>query len=176
MAVVDSAFRQWIADFKALNPQAASKEAIIDTAQYAFAAGRKAQRREDAARQPVGEPLTAIGVIDEDEGGFVVHLYPSESLPVGAKVYAGPPAQAVDLAPDHRGMRVSYSGLLNQVRGGLNSNPELAEMVRQLHGHLNELGKRWYAGDRKVVDEFLQLYVIEDGARRALIDSQAVGK
>ncbi|HHA2702405.1 TPA: hypothetical protein ACOEQH_000467 [Stenotrophomonas maltophilia] len=89
---------------------------------------------------------------------------------------AAPPAQAVDLAPDHRGMRVSCSGLLSQVRGGLKSNPELAEMVRQLHGHLNELGKRWYAGDRKVVDEFLQLYVIEDGARRALIDSQAVGK
>ncbi|WP_414488791.1 hypothetical protein [Stenotrophomonas maltophilia] len=84
---------------------------------------------------------------------------------------AAPPAQAMDLAPDHRGMRVSCSGLLSQVRGGLKSNPELAEMVRQLHDHLNELGKRWYAGDRKVVDEFLQLYVIEDGARRALIDS-----
>ncbi|MBH1609947.1 hypothetical protein I5U05_015795 [Stenotrophomonas maltophilia] len=54
-------------------------------------------RAELAARQPVGEPVTAIGVIDEDEGGFVVQLYPSESLPVGAKVYAAPPAQAVDL-------------------------------------------------------------------------------
>lgn len=99
---------------------------------------------------------------------------------IDAQVYAHEPntnpAQAVDLAPDHRGMRVSCSGLLSQVRGGLKSNPELAEMVRQLHGHLNELGKRWYAGDRKVVDEFLQLYVIEDGARRALTDSQAVGK
>ncbi|RIA19693.1 hypothetical protein DFO63_4069 [Stenotrophomonas sp. AG209] len=44
-----------------------------------------------AARQPVGEPVAAIGTIEEDEGGFVVHLYPSESLPVGAKVYAAPP-------------------------------------------------------------------------------------
>ncbi|WP_444812309.1 hypothetical protein ACS0OW_15920 [Stenotrophomonas maltophilia] len=114
---------------------------------------------------------------DMNDGvAFVNHAVDTEYGPTHWAPYVYPAAQAVDLAPDHRGMRVSYSGLLNQVRGGLNSNPELAEMVRQLHGHLNELGKRWYAGDRKVVDEFLQLYVIEDGARRALIDSQAVGK
>lgn len=85
------------------------------------------------------------------------------------------PAQAMDLAADHCGMRVDYHGLLRQVQDGLRSEPGLAEMVRQLHGHLTELGRRWYAGDRKVVDELLQLYGIEDGARRALIDSKAVG-
>lgn len=87
---------------------------------------------------------------------------------------AAPPAQAVDLAADHRGMRVSCSGLLGQVQAGLQRDTGLVEMVRQLHGHLDELGRRWYAGDRKVVDEFLQLYVIEDGARRALIENKAV--
>lgn len=59
-----------------------------------------------AARQPVGEPVAAIGTIEEDEGGFVVHLYPSESLPVGAKVYAAPPAQAVDLGQMPHGIRL----------------------------------------------------------------------
>ena len=133
-----------------------------------------------AARQPVGEPIgwyTDDHLTDRSATTYdrtVAERWRAKGWPV-SPLYAAPPAQAVDLAPDHRGMRVSCSGLLSQVRGGLKSNPELAEMVRQLHGHLNELGKRWYAGDRKVVDEFLQLYVIEDGARRALIDSQAVG-
>lgn len=49
MAIVDNAFREWIADFKAANPGAANSRAILDTAQYAFAAGRKAQREMDAA-------------------------------------------------------------------------------------------------------------------------------
>lgn len=44
MAIVDNAFREWIADFKAINPGFAESRQIIDTAQYAFAAGRKAQR------------------------------------------------------------------------------------------------------------------------------------
>lgn len=57
MAIVDNAFREWIADFKATNPGVADSRAILDTAQYAFAAGRKAQREIDAARQPVGEPV-----------------------------------------------------------------------------------------------------------------------
>jgi len=187
MAIVDNAFREWIADFKATNPGVADSRAILDTAQYAFAAGRKAQRDIDAARQPVGEPVgylydwthsSALGRGDEEFTSFTTDIELARGSKGGVNirpVYAAPPAQAVDLAPDHRGMRVSCSGLLSQVQGGLKSNPELAEMVRQLHGHLNELGKRWYAGDRKVVDEFLQLYVIEDGARRALIDSQAVG-
>lgn len=129
-----------------------------------------------AARQPVVQEPVARSIIEEFVQCADVGRPPGKLLAQARDYLAAPPAQAVDLAPDHRGMRVSCSGLLSQVRGGLKSNPELAEMVRQLHGHLNELGKRWYAGDRKVVDEFLQLYVIEDGARRALIDSQAVGK
>lgn len=75
MAIVDSAFREWIEDFKALNPQAAGKDAIIDTAQYAFAAGRKAQRRDDSARQPVGVPLWCLHVLGMDD----VHPAPSKA-------------------------------------------------------------------------------------------------
>lgn len=80
-------------------------------------------------------------------------------------------APGIDLADEHKGMRVDYHGLLRQVQGGLAGEPGLAEMVRQLHNHMTELGRRWYAGDRRVVDELLQLYCIEPDARRALIDT-----
>lgn len=74
------------------------------------------------------------------------------------------------LAADHQGMRVDYTGLLGQCRRALrlNGHSARAEMLRQLQGHLKELGKRWYAGDAAVVDELLQLYCVEAGARAAL--------
>lgn len=73
------------------------------------------------------------------------------------------------LAADHKGMRVDYSGLLSQCRRALQSRePANAEMLRQFQGHLQELGRRWYAGDTVAVDEFLQLYCIEHEARVAL--------
>ncbi|WP_126946612.1 hypothetical protein [Xanthomonas sp. BRIP62409] len=84
-----------------------------------------------------------------------------------------PAAVPVDalLASDHSGMRVDYSGLIRQTRGALTRgerDPALAEMQRQLAGHLEQLGKRWYAGDTSVVDELLQLYCIEPIARAGL--------
>lgn len=78
------------------------------------------------------------------------------------------------LAPDHQGMRVSYQGLLFAVAHELSpTSPGHAEMVRQLQDHLEELGRRYYAGDLAVVDEFLQLYCIEKPARDALIESSS---
>lgn len=80
------------------------------------------------------------------------------------------------LASDHQGMRVNYSGLLGQCQRALalgeGSHSALAEMLRQLQGHLQELGRRWYAGDVAVVDELLQLYCVEAEARAALKDAQ----
>lgn len=75
------------------------------------------------------------------------------------------------LAPDHRGMRVDYTGLLKQVRNALRQCDEryLHEGVFQLGTHLKEMGQRWYAGDTAVVDEFLQLYCIEREARAAIV-------
>jgi hypothetical protein len=73
------------------------------------------------------------------------------------------------LAANHQGMRVDYSGLLGQCQRALsNREPANAEMLRQLQGHLKELGQRWYAGDADVVDEFLQLYCVESEARNAI--------
>lgn len=76
------------------------------------------------------------------------------------------------LAEPHTGMRVDYQGLLRQAREGLHDSPGLAEMLRQLQGHLRELGQRWYAGDTAVVDELLQLYCVESNARAALSATQ----
>ena len=62
MAVVDSKFREWIAEFKKANPSVADARAIIDTAQYAFAAGRTAQREHDAALRAAPEGFVLVPV------------------------------------------------------------------------------------------------------------------
>ncbi|TRO29616.1 hypothetical protein EQ826_01695 [Ectopseudomonas mendocina] len=75
------------------------------------------------------------------------------------------------LTADHKGMRVDYSGLLKQSCRALRLGTKelgLAELLSQLHGHMTELGQRWYHGDTAVVDELLQLYAVEDAARDAL--------
>lgn len=81
----------------------------------------------------------------------------------------------IDLAADHTGMLVDYSGLIGSAQRALLDDPGIAEMLRQLSRHLEELGRRWYAGDRKVVDEFLQLYCIESEARAALVKQPTKG-
>ena len=89
--------------------------------------------------------------------------------PVDALATGGQ-AQAVKLlAADHSGMKVDYRGLFSQVQRALKrTDPGYAEMLRQLEGHLQELGQRWYAGDTDVVDEILQLYCIERDARKTV--------
>ncbi|CAM4308253.1 hypothetical protein COAQ111491_16395 [Comamonas aquatilis] len=83
---------------------------------------------------------------------------------------SAPAAQAINLlAADHSGMKVDYRGLFSQVQRAIKrSDPGYAEMLRQLEGHLQELGQRWYAGDTNVVDEILQLYCIERDARKTV--------
>lgn len=91
-----------------------------------------------------------------------------------AQLAAAPQAaQGMDagklLAEKHTGMMVDYRGLLGQVQREIErSAPGHAEMLRQLQGHLQELGQRWYAGDTAVVDELLQLYCVERQARADL--------
>ncbi|MES2415149.1 MAG: hypothetical protein V4614_15185 [Pseudomonadota bacterium] len=79
------------------------------------------------------------------------------------------------LAKKHTGMRVDYNGLLGQCQRALaHGHSANAEMLRQLQGHLKELGQRWYVGDVAVVDEILQLYCIEKDARDAIATQPAV--
>ena len=84
-----------------------------------------------------------------------------------------PAAQGLDatklLAEKHTGMKVDYRGLLGQVRRAIKRTAGgHEEMLRQLEGHITELGQRWYAGDTAVVDELLQLYCVERQARADL--------
>ena len=60
------------------------------------------------------------------------------------------------LAEKHHGMKISAPGILRRVGGHL--KPGAQEMLK----HLNEMASRFYAGDVKAVDEFLQLYCLDD--------------
>jgi hypothetical protein len=60
------------------------------------------------------------------------------------------------LAEKHHGMKISAPGILRRVGGHL--KPGAQEMLK----HLNEMAARFYAGDVKAVDEFLQLYCLDD--------------
>jgi len=62
----------------------------------------------------------------------------------------------VPLAEKHEGMRISASGILNRVGGNLKFG------AQQMHEHLQQVATRYYAGDIKAVDEFLQLYCLDD--------------
>ncbi len=109
-----------------------------------------------------------------DEFNQWVELGLGEKVEWAARLAAtNPTQQGLDkvtlLSKDHTGMKVDYSGLLGQVRREIKrSAPGLAEMIRQLQEHMQELGQRWYAGDTAVVDELLQLYSVERQARDAI--------
>lgn len=45
-------------------------------------------------------------------------------------------------------------------------------LEEQLLLHLNELARRFYAGDLTVVDEFLQLYCLGENERKAVVAAQ----
>ena len=103
----------------------------------------------------------------------------SAALSHGAEAvepYPAPESHVVVLAPKHTGMKVDYCGLINQARRGLQRDPGIAEMLRQLEEHMSELGRRWYDGDATVVDEFLQLYCIQTVRRGVIAAAKAEGQ
>lgn len=55
-------------------------------------------------------------------------------------------------------MRVFVRGLLGSIRDGGKVTRVDRFMLGELLKHMEELGERYYAGDLKVVDEFLTLY------------------
>lgn len=88
---------------------------------------------------------------------------------------------AAHLAEPHKGMRVSASGLLASTAFHLTNAGEkgLAFSVQELKQHLFEMAARFYAGEVKVVDEFLQLYSLDDyrpGQPTAAPPASASGK
>ena len=65
------------------------------------------------------------------------------------------------LAQKHTGMRVSAHGVLGRIRDGRyykELNFGCGEMLRQME----EMAARFYSGDVKAVDEFLQLYDLDE--------------
>lgn len=73
----------------------------------------------------------------------------------------------VPLAPKHTGFKVSADGLLSRIRDGksLRRGDKNAKgtrfMVGEMLRHLEKMATRFYAGDLQVVDEFLQLYDLD---------------
>jgi hypothetical protein len=63
---------------------------------------------------------------------------------------------AVPLAARHYGMCISARGLLVRVGGHLKAG------AREMLKHLDEMATRYYAGDIAAVDEFLQLYCLDE--------------
>ena len=65
------------------------------------------------------------------------------------------------LAEKHTGMRVSARGVLGRIARG-DYFRELDFGCGEMLKHLEEMAARFYAGDVKAVDEFLQLYALDD--------------
>lgn len=62
------------------------------------------------------------------------------------------------LADKHTGMKVDATGLLGSKRRSSFD----AYMREQMLKHLEQMADRFYAGDVSAVDEFLQLYCLDD--------------
>ncbi len=60
------------------------------------------------------------------------------------------------LADTHTGMRISADGFLDRVGG------RLKFPANEMKLHLHEMADRFYAGDIEAVDEFLQLYALDE--------------
>ena len=149
----------------------------------AIGAGGVEPLRKQAAAQQAVQPYAVLVFERCEEGPFdrkpvkpgsVQHLHAKRDPHYDyIELYTHPTTQGLDkvtlLSKDHTGMKVDYRGLLGQVQREIKrSAPGHAEMIRQLQEHMQELGQRWYAGQTEVVDELLQLYCIESGARKAL--------
>lgn len=153
--------------------QAAVPEAIEQMALVATQPAPAIFGDEDHVLVPRGLIRAACYAIDKKRDGTKtlaeLRRYTTGDLSAATQ----PAAQGMDagklLAEKHTGMKVDYRGLLGQVQREIErSAPGHAEMLRQLQGHLQELGHRWYAGDTAVVDELLQLYCVERQARADL--------
>jgi hypothetical protein len=66
------------------------------------------------------------------------------------------------LAKKHGGMRVSASGLLKTFHTPKIIEPGDIFLLGEFEKHLNEMATRFYDGDITVVDEFLQLYCLDE--------------
>jgi hypothetical protein len=66
------------------------------------------------------------------------------------------------LGPKHKGLKVSASGLLGRIARGQRPNKGMRYMLGVLLEHLEHVGEQYYSGNVAVVDEFLQLYCLDN--------------
>lgn len=88
--------------------------------------------------------------------GEMASLLGVSPAPVVNQQLTTEPATAVPLAAKHQGMCISAHGLLARVGGHLKFG------AREMLKHLDEMATRYYAGDIAAVDEFLQLYCLDE--------------
>lgn len=65
------------------------------------------------------------------------------------------------LGAKHTGMKISASGILGRISAG-RYYKGLNYGCGVMLDHLQQMADRFYAGDAKAVDEFLQLYCLDD--------------
>jgi len=65
------------------------------------------------------------------------------------------------LAAKHKGMMISASGVLGRIRDKWKVEPHMRYGCGEMLRHLTEMVERFYGGDVKAVDEFLQLYCLD---------------
>ena len=65
------------------------------------------------------------------------------------------------LGATHTGMKISASGILGRIAAG-RYHSGLQYGCEVMLNHLQQMADRFYAGDAKAVDEFLQLYCLDD--------------
>ena len=88
--------------------------------------------------------------------GEMASLLGVSPAPVVNQQLTTEPAPFVPLAAKHQGMCISAPGLLMRVGGHLKGG------AREMLKHLEEMATRYYAGDIAAVDEFLQLYCLDE--------------
>ena len=70
------------------------------------------------------------------------------------------------LGAKHTGMKISAAGVLGRIRDGRYCK-ELNYGCGVMLEHLEQMASRFYAGDATAVDDFLQLYCLDDARPEA---------
>lgn len=73
-----------------------------------------------------------------------------------------PDQMALLLGEKHKGMRVSGDGLIGRIANGKRPDRLDRYLLGEMLKNMQEFGSRYYAGDAKAADEFLQLYCFDD--------------
>lgn len=83
---------------------------------------------------------------------------------IGAKGRIGLCSEYVNplLAKKHTGMRVDHSGILGRISAGCKVRPDQRYILGEMDKHLEEMARRFYGGEITAVDEFLQLYCLDE--------------